>query len=145
MIRRPPRSTLFPYTTLFRSLTGSIVALLELLDTRVYALFLPEGSGALAIAGHLNRIATGSFIFFGVSVALFGVVRAAGAVIAPLVILSIALLAVRFPLAELLLERYRADAIWWSFPVSSALAATLALLYYRHGSWRHAHMMSAVN
>src|SRR5438067_7667573 len=28
-------------------LTGSIVALLELLDTRVYALFLPEGSGAL--------------------------------------------------------------------------------------------------
>jgi len=125
-------------------LTGSIVALLELLDTRVYALFLPEGSGALAIAGHLNRIATGSFIFFGVSVALFGVVRAAGAVIAPLVILSVALLAVRFPLAELLLERYRADAIWWSFPVSSALAATLALLYYRHGSWRYAHMMSAV-
>src|SRR2546430_12205076 len=26
MIRRPPRSTLFPYTTLFRSLTGWIVA-----------------------------------------------------------------------------------------------------------------------
>src|SRR2546427_8349749 len=24
MIRRPPRSTLFPYTTLFRSLTGDI-------------------------------------------------------------------------------------------------------------------------
>src|SRR2546430_12477399 len=27
MIRRPPRSTLFPYTTLFRSATGSIVLL----------------------------------------------------------------------------------------------------------------------
>src|SRR2546422_1123096 len=26
MIRRPPRSTLFPYTTLFRSLAGFIVA-----------------------------------------------------------------------------------------------------------------------
>src|SRR2546430_10700091 len=25
MIRRPPRSTLFPYTTLFRSLTGDVV------------------------------------------------------------------------------------------------------------------------
>src|SRR2546430_5271449 len=25
MIRRPPRSTLFPYTTLFRSPTGSVV------------------------------------------------------------------------------------------------------------------------
>src|SRR2546427_6977086 len=26
MIRRPPRSTLFPYTTLFRSLLGGVVA-----------------------------------------------------------------------------------------------------------------------
>src|SRR5258707_9284157 len=29
MIRRPPRSTLFPYTTLFRSLDGSALALEE--------------------------------------------------------------------------------------------------------------------
>src|SRR3989454_2800161 len=29
MIRRPPRSTLFPYTTLFRSLTGELAALEE--------------------------------------------------------------------------------------------------------------------
>src|SRR5258708_31417660 len=28
MIRRPPRSTLFPYTTLFRSKTGDLVRLL---------------------------------------------------------------------------------------------------------------------
>src|SRR3712207_8642838 len=30
MIRRPPRSTLFPYTTLFRSGTGAITALMAL-------------------------------------------------------------------------------------------------------------------
>src|SRR5258708_26017858 len=30
MIRRPPRSTLFPYTTLFRSLTQRIISLLLL-------------------------------------------------------------------------------------------------------------------
>jgi putative MATE family efflux protein len=123
-------------------LTGSIVAALELLDTRVFTPFLPAGSAALAIASHLNRIATVSFIFFGVSVALFGVVRAAGAVMAPLIILGVSLLVVRFPLAELLLGPYRADAIWWSFPVSSALSSLLALLYYRHGSWRQAHMLS---
>src|SRR2546429_3418206 len=29
MIRRPPRSTLFPYTTLFRSLVGCILAFIE--------------------------------------------------------------------------------------------------------------------
>src|SRR3712207_8548585 len=32
MIRRPPRSTLFPYTTLFRSTRAAEVALLALLD-----------------------------------------------------------------------------------------------------------------
>src|SRR2546422_2564030 len=32
MIRRPPRSTLFPYTTLFRSSSLSIVPLFETID-----------------------------------------------------------------------------------------------------------------
>ncbi len=125
-------------------LTGSIVLLIELLDTAVFGLFLPAGSAALGIASHLNRIVTGSFIFFGISVALFGVVRATGAVLAPFVILTVSLLVVRFPLAQLFLDSYQADAVWWSYPVSSVLSATLAALYYRYGDWRHAHMMSAV-
>jgi len=125
-------------------LTGSIVLLIELLDTAVFGLFLPAGSAALGIASHLNRIVTGSFIFFGISVALFGVVRATGAVMAPFIILTVSLLVVRFPLAQVFLDRYQADAVWWSFPVSSVLSAILAALYYRYGGWRRAHMMSAV-
>ena len=125
-------------------LTGSIVLAIELLDTAVFGLFLPAGSAALGIASHLNRIVTGSYIFFGISVALFGVVRATGAVMAPFVILAVSLLVVRFPLAQLFLEGYRADAVWWSYPVSSVLSATLAALYYRYGGWRQAHMMGAV-
>jgi putative MATE family efflux protein len=121
-------------------LTGTIVLLLELLDTRVYELFLPRGSAALAIASHMNRIVTPSFIFFGVSVALFGVVRATGAVVAPLVILTISLLVVRFPMAQLFLDRYHVDAVWWSFPVSSALSSLLAVIYYKYGGWRSAQM-----
>jgi MATE family, multidrug efflux pump len=118
------------------ALTGSIVLAIELLNTTVFGLFLPAGSDALAIAAHMNRIVTGSFIFFGVSLTLFGVVRATGAVIAPLVILTVSLLVVRFPLAELFLPRFHVDAVWWSFPVSSLLAAVLAALYYRYGGWR---------
>src|SRR2546426_3358775 len=38
MIRRPPRSTLFPYTTLFRSLYGMPLQTLERLSARVQAL-----------------------------------------------------------------------------------------------------------
>jgi len=124
-------------------LTGTIVLVLELADTRLYELFLPRGSAALAIASHMNRIVTPSFIFFGISVALFGVVRATGAVMAPLIILTISLLVVRFPLAQLFLERYQVDAVWWSFPISSALSTVLAVLYYKYGGWRSARMAPA--
>src|SRR3712207_8239867 len=45
MIRRPPRSTLFPYTTLFRSYVGDVVWLLDHLvrrgGTRIEDLDLP--------------------------------------------------------------------------------------------------------
>jgi putative MATE family efflux protein len=121
-------------------LTGSIVLVIEVLDTQVFGLFLPAGSNALAIASHMNRIVTGSFTFFGISVALFGVVRATGAVVAPLIVLTLSLLVVRFPLAELFLGRFGVDAVWWSFPVSSVLSAILALAYYRYGGWRSARM-----
>ena len=121
-------------------LTGSVVLAIELLNIRVFGLFLPSESSALAIASHMNRIVTPSFIFFGISLTLFGVVRATGAVMAPLIILTVALLGVRFPFAEAFLPRYQVDAVWWSFPVSSLLAAALAVLYYRYGDWRHAQM-----
>src|ERR1035441_5051732 len=39
MIRRPPRSPLFPYTTLFRSATLSLIGL----GTSMFFLFLPTG------------------------------------------------------------------------------------------------------
>ncbi|HEY0766455.1 MAG TPA: hypothetical protein VGD47_00745, partial [Steroidobacteraceae bacterium] len=74
---------------------------------------------------------------------LFGVVRATGAVMAPLIILTLSLLLVRFPLAEVFLDQYQVDAIWWSFPVSSVLSSILAVLYYKYGGWRSAHMLGA--
>jgi Na+-driven multidrug efflux pump len=71
------------------------------------------------------------------------VVRATGAVMAPLITLTISLLVVRIPLAEAFTDRWGASSIWWSFPLSSAIAALLAVLYYKYGGWRAAHMESA--
>jgi Na+-driven multidrug efflux pump len=70
-------------------------------------------------------------------------VRATGAVLPPLAILSVSLLCVRFPFAVLLMDRYDADAIWWSFPTSSIVALALSVAYYRYGNWRSARMGSA--
>ena len=57
--------------------------------------------------------------------------------------LPISLLLVRFPLAEFFVGQYHADAVWWSFPISSAVSAILALAYYKFGGWRKAHMLPA--
>ncbi len=121
--------------------TAIFIALIEIFSGPALGLFLPESASALAIAEHLNRISAWSFLFFSVSMVLFGVVRATGAVMPPLIILAIALLVIRYPLAWLLLDRWGADAVWWSFPISSAIAAVLAVTYYKYGGWRRAHMI----
>jgi putative MATE family efflux protein len=122
-------------------LTLSLITLIEIFSKAALGLFLPPDSAALSLAEHLNRISAWSFVFFGVSMVLFGVVRASGAVMPPLIILTITMLMIRYPLAELLLDRWHADAIWWSFPISSATATVLAVLYYKFGGWREARMI----
>jgi putative MATE family efflux protein len=124
-------------------LTAAATVLIEILNTRAYSLYLQEGSAAMTAAVQINRIATPSFIFFGITLVLFGVVRATGAVMAPLVALIVSLLAVRVPLAQFLADHIGAGALWWSFPLSSAFASLLAVLYYKFGGWRSAHMESA--
>jgi Na+-driven multidrug efflux pump len=121
-------------------LTGALVVLLYLLDPFIVEVFLPGRPNTIAIAEHINNIAGWSFILFGMTFVLFGVVRSTGAVTPPLVILLISLFAVRIGFATLLEPSWGQDAIWWSFPVSMAVSASLALAYYRWGGWRTARM-----
>ena len=123
-------------------LTGVLIAPLILLDRYTLALFLPDGSQSLEVARHLNHIAVWSFLFFGVSFVISGVVRSTGAVLAPLLILAAALWGIRVPFAELLQPYWGADAIWWSFPLSSLVSMLLSLAYYHWGGWRRARMLA---
>lgn len=122
-------------------MTGALTVLIVVLDRHVLGLFLPAGSAALENARHLNHIAVGSFLFFGVTFVLSGVVRSTGAVIPPLIILGLALWGVRVPVAKLLQPWLGVDAIWWSFPASSICAMLMSLAYYRWGKWRQARML----
>jgi Na+-driven multidrug efflux pump len=71
---------------------------------------------------------------------LFGVVRATGAVLPPLWILILSLWCIRVPFAYSLLDRWHADAIWWSFPVASMTSLAMASAYSRFGGWRSSRM-----
>jgi len=121
-------------------LTGIPVLLLYLTEGYVISIFLPVQSPAIDIAVHVNHIVLWSFPLFGVTMVLSGVVRAAGAVMAPLIILVIALLLVRAPLAEYSITHWGADGVWWSFSISAIVAAALSVIYYLRGDWRHARM-----
>lgn len=121
-------------------LTGALVLAVELLGRHVFALFLPADSPALPITAQINQTAAWSFVFMSVHTVVFGVMRAAGAVWMPLSILTV-VVAVRFAITAALLGHWHAEVIWWSFPVSSAVTATLAALYCRYGKWRTATTM----
>ena len=123
-------------------LTGALIAPLILLDRWTLALFLPEGSASLEIARHLNHIAVWSFLFFGVTFVVSGVVRATGAVLPPLLILGFSLWGIRVPFANLMQPLIGDDALWWSFPVSAVCAMAMSLAYYRWGNWRKARMLA---
>ncbi len=115
---------------------GTMIALVYALNRHALALFLPSTGAAIDIAVHLNSIILWSFLLFGATLVLFGVVRATGAVMPPLIMLVISLWGVRVPFAYSMLDRWHADAIWWSFPLASVLSVTMACCYYRYGGWR---------
>jgi putative MATE family efflux protein len=121
-------------------ITGALILLLTVADRSVLALFMGGGSPALGIARHIHVLATWNFLLFGVMMILFATVRANGAVWAPLIILAIGLVPVRFGYIEVTYHWLGADAIWTSFPATSLINLLLALAYYWNGSWKKARM-----
>ena len=121
-------------------ITAACIAALTFADRTVLALFMGSDSPALPIAQHIHLLATWNFLLFGVTMVLFGTVRANGAVWGPLLILCIGLWPVRFGFIYAADGWLGADSLWLSFPVSSAVNLALALGFYFHGGWRKAHM-----
>src|SRR4249919_3821631 len=121
-------------------ITGVLVVLLAVADRPALALFLGGQSPALPIARHIQLLATWSFLLMGVTMVLFGTVRANGAVIGPLIILAIGLVPIRLGFALGAYPWLKADALWLSFPVSSLANVSMAIAFYLQGGWRKARM-----
>lgn len=117
-------------------ITGAMVGAVIAFDRPVMALFLGGESPALAIGRHIQLIASWNFVLFGMTMVLFSTIRANGGVLAPLIVLGIALYPVRIGFAMLARPMLGADALWWSFPVGSVAALAMAAAYYRWGNWR---------
>ena len=120
------------------AMTGVLTALLLAFDRPLLALFLGSESLAVPLARHIQLLASWSFVLFGATVVLFGVMRAGGVVWAPLIILAIALYPGRLGFYYALHPLIGADAIWLSFPAGSLVTTALAVVAYRRRGWREA-------
>lgn len=120
------------------ALTGGLVALLLLFDRPALALFLGIDSPAIEVARHIQLVSSWSFILFGITMVLFATMRAFGAVTIPLITFAITLFPVRMGVVYWLYPVLGADAIWLSFPMSSAVSLVMALVFWRWGNWRTA-------
>ena len=117
-------------------MTGGLVILITIIDRAALGLFLGPQSPALPIGEHIHMQATWGFVFFGITLVLFGTVRGNGTVIWPLIIMFVAMYPFRIGFALAAEPWLGADAIWLSFPIGSIAAAAMATALYLHGGWR---------
>lgn len=124
--------------TINLAMTGVLIALLLLFDRAALALFLGSGSEAIEVSRHIQYIATWTFLPFGTTIVIIGTLRANGSVVPPLIILALSMFPIRFGIYYFAYPAFGADAIWWSFPLSSLASLAMAWTVYQRGGWRRA-------
>ncbi len=117
-------------------MTGVLTALMLLFDRAALVLFLGPDSPAVPLARHIQFLASWSFILFGVTIVLFGTMRAGGVVWVPLIVLGIAMFPARLGFYYAFRDMLGQDALWLAFPFGSAVSVLLAIWFYRRKGWR---------
>ena len=125
-------------------ITGMIVVTL-LFHEPLLALFLGNDQAAIAVGWHIQLFGSWNFLMFGCSMILFGVMRANGVVVGPLLITIFSLFVVRLAFYHLGYPHWGVDALWLSFPSSSLTTLILGGLLYQQGGWRKTKLLAPVN
>jgi putative MATE family efflux protein len=123
------------------AMTGTLIALILAFDRPVLGIFLRGNGESMDIARHIQFLASWSFLFFGMSMVMFGTIRANGIVIAPLIMMVISLFGIRLGFYFGSYRWFGADALWWGFSLGSASSFVMAGLYYRFSKWREATLL----
>lgn len=116
--------------------TLSMATLMVVFDRAPLVLFLGSHSPALPIAAHMQAIATWSFALTGMVMILSGTMRAYGAVVTPLVVMFISLYPARLGFYYLAYPVIGSEALWWAYPVGSAVSVGMMAACYLRPGWR---------
>ena len=118
------------------AMTGVLIAALVPFDRPVLELFLGAGSPSVAAALHIQDLAIWTYLPFGITIVLFGTLRSYGVIYAQLLVLFVSMYGVRLGAYYLLYPLIGADALWYSFLLSSVLSMLLTLAVYFYAPWR---------
>jgi len=118
------------------AMTGVLIAALVPFDRPVLELFLGAGSPSVPAALHIQDLAIWTYLPFGVTIVLFGTLRAYGVNYAQLTVLFVSMYVVRLGAYELLYPVLGADALWYSFLLSSVTSLALTMAVYFMLPWR---------
>jgi putative MATE family efflux protein len=101
------------------------------------AFFVPGETEVIKNGAMFIKIMAPSFGLLGLQQVTNGVFNGAGYTLASMVMSIIALWIIRFPLAYWLAYETSLsyDGIWWAFPISNLIAAGIALIWFRRGTW----------
>lgn len=118
------------------AMTGLLIAALVPFDRPVLELLLGASSPSVNAAVHIQDLAIWTYLPFGVTIVLFGTLRAYGANYAALLVLFVSMYVVRLSAYYLLYPLLGADALWYSFVISSITSLGLTLAVYFRLPWR---------
>ncbi|MFM5947997.1 MAG: MATE family efflux transporter [Novosphingobium sp.] len=117
-------------------MTGVMIAALVPFDRPVLELFLGAGSPSVPAALHIQDLAIWTYLPFGITIVLFGTLRAYGVIYAQLLVLFASMYGVRLGAYYLLYPLIGPDALWYSFLLSSIVSMLLTLAVYFLAPWR---------
>lgn len=117
-------------------MTAVLTAALTIWARPIFGLFFPPGSPSVDIAIHINLVVGWTFVLMGIYTVATSVVRANGEMIAPLIILIISAVVLRFAIGFALHPVMGSEAVWLSFIANAVVGMVLSLIYYKKGNWR---------
>lgn len=118
------------------AMTGVMIGMLVPFDRPVLELFLGSASPSVPAALHIQSLAIWTYLPFGITIVLFGTLRAYGVIYAQLLVLLAAMYGVRLGAYYLLYPLLGQDALWYSFLLSSVASMVLTLAVYFCAPWR---------
>lgn len=127
----------------FGVLTG-FGLIVHLLAEPIIAFFVPRDAAVIAEGAHYMRIVSWSWGFYGAQFALVAVFRAAGNMMASMMLTVLSTWVLQFPVAYALSKHTALgiDGVYWSLPVSGVLTFAATLAVFLRGGWKRKKLLT---